>query len=266
MLVYRSIKKFLKTHIFLSLKNKWKYNDIKRGDCMEDILNKVLVVEDEDSIRKFISINLKRSGFVACEASTGEEALKIAEAEDIDAVILDIMLPGIDGFHVCETLRKEHPSVGIIMLTARSQDMDKIMGLEYGADDYMIKPFNPMELILRLKALLRRINGNNPGRGKVIESHPFKIDLYCRKVYKNELELDLTPTEYMLLKIFIENQGKAFTRDDLLNKVWGYEYVGDTKIVDVNIRRLRAKIEDDPSKPVYIETIWGTGYRWNKII
>lgn len=147
------------------------------------------------------------------------------------------------------------------MLTAKGQDMDKIIGLEYGADDYIVKPFNPMEVILRIKAILRRMVKNDDN--ELIEFGPFNIDLYSQKVSKNGDELDLTPKEYMLMKLFLENPYKAFTRDELLNILWGKNYFGDLKIIDVNIRRLRAKIEDNPSEPKYIETIWGTGYRWN---
>jgi DNA-binding response OmpR family regulator len=147
------------------------------------------------------------------------------------------------------------------MLTAKSQDIDKIMGLECGADDYMIKPFNPMELVLRVKSLLRRMDGPEEDK-EVFEYGPFKLDIYSRKLYKDITEIELTPTEYAIIKIFMENPGKALKRDDLLNMVWGYDFVGDPKIVDVNIRRLRSKIEDNPAEPFYIETVWGTGYRW----
>lgn len=151
------------------------------------------------------------------------------------------------------------------MLTAKSQDMDKIIGLEFGADDYMIKPFNPLELVLRVKALIRRtstaVNNNSEN---TLTYGPFKIDVDAQKAYKNNQELDLTPKEYMLLKIFIENPGKALKRDDLLDMAWGYNFMGDSKLVDVNIRRLRSKIEDDASNPTFIETVWGTGYRWHK--
>ena len=222
----------------------------------------ILLVEDEDSIRKFIKVNLQREKFNVLEAGSGEEGLDKVMAEKVDVVVLDIMLPGIDGFKVCETLRKEYPYIGIIMLTARSQDMDKIMGLEYGADDYMIKPFNPMELVLRIKSLLRRMDKKVTDNG-IVENKPFKLDIYSRKLYKNDEEIVLTPTEYSLLKIFIQNPGKAFKRDDLMNMVWGYNFFGDSKIVDVNIRRIRTKIEEDPSQPLYIETVWGTGYRWH---
>ncbi|WP_286909024.1 response regulator transcription factor [Clostridium sp. UBA1652] len=222
---------------------------------------KILVVEDEDSIRGFLTINFKRNNFEVIEANNGEDGVKNALIEKPDVAILDLMLPGIDGFKVCEVLRKEFPSMGIIMLTAKGQDMDKIMGLEYGADDYVVKPFNPIELTLRVKSLLRRI-GKDEEKNESITSGEFVIDLYSQKVYKNQVEIDLTPKEYMMLKIFMENPGKAFSRDELLNIVWDYNFFGDSKIVDVNIRRLRSKVEDNPSEPKYIETVWGTGYRW----
>lgn len=227
-------------------------------------MNKILIVEDEMSIRGFLKINFERNDFIVIEAESGEEGIRKAKLEKPVIAILDVMLPGIDGFKVCEVLRKDFPSMGIIMLTARSQDMDKIMGLEFGADDYMVKPFNPSELILRVKALLRRMDSSQNNKEDVIYSEPFKIDTYAQKVYKDNGEVDVTPKEYLLMKIFAENEGKAFSRDELLDLVWGYDFVGDSKIVDVNIRRLRAKIENDPSNPTYIETVWGRGYRWRK--
>ncbi|MGM0396560.1 MAG: response regulator transcription factor [Bacillota bacterium] len=223
---------------------------------------KVLVVEDEESIRKFIRINLDRSGYQVLEATTGEEGLEIADKEDVDIVVLDVMLPGIDGFEVCRTLRTRHPHLGIIMLTAKSQDIDKIMGLEYGTDDYMTKPFNPTELVLRVKSIERRLESEGGPDASMLEYPPFKIDAYSRLFYRTGQEIELTPTEFSIAKLFIENPGKAFKRDEILNYVWGVDFVGDSKIVDVNIRRLRSKIEEDASQPYYIETVWGVGYRW----
>ncbi|OAA91498.1 response regulator transcription factor [Clostridium coskatii] len=227
-------------------------------------MKKVLIVEDEASIRGFLKINFKRNKFIVIEASTGERALEKARVEDPIVTILDVMLPGMDGFKTCEILRREFPKMGIIMLTARSQDTDKIMGFGFGADDYVIKPFNPQELIARVNALLRRIGLQSDSKNEVLVSGEFKIDEGAMKVYRSEQELELTPKEYMLMKIFIENQGKALNRNELLNLVWGYSYPGDAKIVDVNIRRLREKIEENSSKPKYIETVWGVGYRWRK--
>jgi two-component system, OmpR family, alkaline phosphatase synthesis response regulator PhoP len=222
-------------------------------------MNKILLVEDEESIRGFLKINLQRNNFNVIEAGTGEEGLELANKEKPKIAILDVMLPGIDGFMVCSKLRKEFSDIGIIMLTAKGQDMDKIMGLEYGADDYIVKPFNPLEVVLRVKALLRRLGEDDKEK---LELGPFLIDLYSQKVMKNSIEIDVTPKEYLLMKIFLENPNKAFTRDELLDLVWGENYFGDAKIIDVNIRRLRAKIEDKPSSPEYIETVWGIGYRW----
>lgn len=222
-------------------------------------MNKILLVEDEESIRGFLKINLQRNNFNVIEAGSGEEALELANKEKPKIAILDVMLPGIDGFVVCNNLRNNFPGMGIIMLTAKGQDMDKIMGLEYGADDYIVKPFNPLEVVLRIKALLRRLGSDDKEK---LELGPFVIDIYSQKVLKNNVEIDVTPKEYLLMKIFLENPNKAFNRDELLDLVWGENYFGDSKIIDVNIRRLRAKIEDKPSTPDYIETVWGIGYRW----
>ena len=229
------------------------------GRIME---NKVLIIEDEASIRGFIKINFKRNNFIVIEASSGEEGIEKARLEKPSIVILDVMMPGIDGFRTCEILRQEFPNIGIIMLTARGQDMDKIMGLEYGADDYMVKPFNPLELIARSNALIRRMKNSEKTDSKALISGPFRLNIESMKIFKDNMELELTPKEYLLLKIFIENPNKALSRDELLNLVWGYDFVGDTKIVDVNIRRLREKIELDSSKPAFLETVWGVGYRW----
>ena len=214
-------------------------------------MKKILIVEDEESIRGFLKINLKRNG---------EDGIKIAINEKPAIVILDVMLPGIDGFNVCKRIREEEKNIGIIMLTAKSQDIDKITGLEYGADDYIVKPFNPMELLLRIKAILRRIGDEEEKR--TIEQGRFKIDTYAKKVFKSDKEIDLTPKEYSIIKLFLENPEKAFSRDELMDLIWGENYIADPKIVDVNIRRLRSKIESSSSKQGYIETIWGFGYRW----
>ena len=224
-------------------------------------MERILLVEDEDSIRGFLKINLQRNDLEVIEAATGEEGLELAKSMKPQVAILDVMLPGIDGFMVCSKLRSDFPNMGIVMLTAKGQDMDKIMGLEYGADDYIVKPFNPLEVVLRVKALLRRVNGSKKEKSK-LELGPFVLDLYSQKVIKNSEEIDVTPKEFLLMKIFLENPDKAFSRDELLDLVWGENYFGDVKIIDVNIRRLRAKIEDNPSNPSYIETIWGIGYRW----
>ena len=223
---------------------------------------KILLVEDEEPIRKFVKINLEREGYIIFEAGSGEEGIEVARRERPDIVVLDIMLPGIDGFEVCKTLRGEFPSLGIIMLTAKAEDYDKIMGLQYGTDDYLTKPFNPTELTLRIKSIERRLEPEEVKESNLIVDPPFKIDSYSRKFYKDDEELELTPTEYQIIKIFMTNPGKAMTRDEILRLVWGDDFLGDSKIVDVNIRRLRSKIETNPAKPNYIETVWGTGYRW----
>lgn len=224
---------------------------------------KILLVEDEEAIRKFVKINLEREGYDVYEAGTGEDGIEIAERERPEIVVLDIMLPGIDGFEVCKKLRQEFPNLGIIMLTAKAEDYDKIMGLQYGTDDYLTKPFNPTELTLRIKSLERRLEPEEFERKDMIVYEPFKLDSYARKFYKDDKELELTPTEYQIMKNFMENPGKALKRDEILNLVWGEDFIGDSKIVDVNIRRLRSKIEENAAKPKYIETVWGLGYRWH---
>lgn len=228
--------------------------------------NKILIVDDEDPIRQFMKINLDYQGYQTVEASSGEEAIKIFEKEKPAVAILDIMLPGISGYEVCEKIRTQSPMTGIIMVSAKSQDIDKILGLEKGADDYIIKPFNPQELILRVKSLMRRVNlsqsTSKEENKDVISDGPFTLDIYAKSFFKNDMEIDVTPTEFTILQNFIKNKGKAMTRDEIMAKTWGDSYSNDTKIVDVNIRRIRAKIEDNPAKPEYIETVWGTGYRW----
>lgn len=223
---------------------------------------KVLVVEDEASIRKFIVINLERSGFVIYEADTGEKGLELAANCKPDVLVLDVMLPGVDGFEVCKRVRRDMPDIAIIMLTARTQDADKITGLELGADDYMVKPFNPLELIARINTILRRTSS---GRAQVSSSIPFRnllMDIDSQRFFKNGTEIELTPTEFAVLKLFMSNPGRALSRNELLNTVWGRNYFGDLKTLDVYIRRIREKIEDNPSQPQFIETVWGYGYRW----
>ena len=228
--------------------------------------NKVLILDDEDSIRQFMKINLEYQGYQTVEAATGEEALKVFEEEKPSVAILDVMLPGISGFDVCQSIREKSPRTGIIMVSAKSQDIDKILGLERGADDYIIKPFNPQELILRVRSLMRRVNlttaETESKSTKTLSDGPFTLDLYSKTFYKNQDEIDVTPTEFTILENFIQNKGKAMTRDEIMEETWGENYSNDTKIVDVNIRRIRAKIEQDPAKPQFIETVWGTGYRW----
>ncbi|AWX53979.1 DNA-binding response regulator [Brevibacillus brevis] len=227
---------------------------------------KVLLLEDEKSIRDFVRINLKREGYEVIEAGTGEEALDLADQQsDIVIAILDVMLPGIDGFEVCGQLRKKYPRLGIIMLTAKSQELDKVMGLEFGADDYVSKPFSPAELLARVKALHRRLTPIPEVEDKnEINIAPFTLLLDERKLIRAEHEIDLTPKEFAIIKLLAENANKAISRDEILTAVWGQFFVGDLKIVDVNIRRIRQKIEDDPAHPTFLETVWGYGYLWRK--
>lgn len=226
---------------------------------------KVLVVEDESHIRSFIVVNLNISNFDVKEASSGEEALKICKSYTPDVAILDIMLPGIDGYKLCEILREKFPDIAIIMLTAKSQDMDKIIGLNIGADDYMVKPFNPMELISRIRAILRRIKrfSENELSNNLIKCKNLALDIKSQKLFKDSEEIPLTQREYSLIKVFMENVDKAFNRDELLNLAWGENFFGDYKTVDVHVRRLREKIEQDSSNPEFIKTIWGYGYRFS---
>ncbi|GEN36257.1 response regulator transcription factor [Aneurinibacillus danicus] len=223
---------------------------------------KILLIEDERSIRGFITINLKRHKFTVIEATTGEEGLQKVKTERPDLVLLDVMLPGIDGFDVCCSLRKDFPHIAVIMLTARGEDMDKLMGLELGADDYIVKPFNPLELTARIHAVLRRVKQPVSKPKRNMESGPFRLDLQARRFFKNEQEIDVTPREFNILKMFMTNSAQALSRDEILDLSWGTDFVGDPKTVDVHIRRLREKIEDNPSRPAYIETVWGFGYCW----
>ncbi|MCI5675371.1 MAG: response regulator transcription factor [Ezakiella sp.] len=221
---------------------------------------KILVVEDEDAIRRFIKINIKRQNWEVDEASSGEEAFKMIKDKLYDCVLLDLMLPGISGIEVAKKIRKSNEAVGIIMLTAKSQDQDKIEGLESGADDYITKPFNPTELILRIKGLVKRVD--TVPLQKVIKDGDFELDSEKREFRKNGEYIELTPTEFAIMELFMQNPEKAFTRDELLDRIWGDSFFGESKIVDVNIRRIRSKIEEDAANPKYINTVWGVGYRY----
>ena len=226
-------------------------------------MKKVLVLEDESSIRSFIVINLRRAGYDVIEAETGEEGLEqLKENPDTKVTLLDIMLPGIDGFEVCRRIRATNTKIGIIMLTARSQEMDKVTGLMTGADDYVTKPFSPAELTARVDALFRRAGGEEVLPSGEIRQDPFLLNTRNRTLEKNGQRVKLTQVEYSIVKLFMENPGKALSREEILDCVWGKEYFGELKIVDVNIRRLRIKIEDDPQKPTYVNTVWGYGYKW----
>ena len=227
-------------------------------------MKKVLVLEDESSIRSFVVINLRRSGYEPIEAETGEQALEQLRIHpDIRVALLDVMLPGIDGFEVCRRARAADSQLGIIMLTAKSQEMDKVTGLMTGADDYVTKPFSPTELTARIDALYRRIG--NPGEGEMsieLNQGPFRLNTRNRTLEKNGQRIKLTQIEYSIMKLFMDNPGKALSREDILHSVWGRDYFGELKIVDVNIRRLRIKIEDNATIPTYITTVWGYGYKW----
>ena len=226
-------------------------------------MKKILVLEDETSIRSFVVINLNRAGYEVIEAGTGAEAFEqLRSHPDIKVAILDIMLPDTDGFEVCRKIRTADPHIGIIMLTARTQEMDKVTGLMTGADDYITKPFSPAELTARVDALFRRT-----GIAEVFDSGefvqgPFRLNTKNRTLEKNGERIKLTQVEYSIMKMFMDNPGSALSREDILNTVWGRDYFGELKIADVNIRRLRIKIEDDPTNPTYITTVWGFGYKW----
>lgn len=223
---------------------------------------KVLVVDDEPSIVELIRFNLVREGFKVTAAYSGGGLLDRIRAERPDLVILDIMLPGEDGLTICREIRKES-NLPIIMLTAKDSETDKVLGLELGADDYITKPFSPRELIARVRAVLRRSSGEESAETKkqVLKVRDLMLDGERHLVTLNGRELDLPPKEFELLRILMENPGRVLTREYLLETIWGYEYIGETRTVDVHIRRLRQKIEPDPSQPVYIETVHGFGYR-----
>lgn len=231
-------------------------------------MKRVLVCEDENSIREFVVINLKRSGYEVLEAGNGEDALRLYDESqgNVDVALLDIMLPGMDGFAVCRELRKRDDALGIIILTARTQEMEKVGGLMMGADDYVTKPFSPSELVARVDALHRRVLSAR-SRDEVnylekITSGDFVINLRNRTLKKHGLPVELTQVEFQIMEYFFTNPDKALSRTDILDRVWGEEYFGEEKIVDVNIRRLRMKIEDTPSDPKHILTVWGLGYKW----
>ena len=226
-------------------------------------MKKVLILEDEENIRSFVVINLRRAGYQVVEAGTGEEALeKLRQNPDIGVAILDIMLPDMDGFEVCRRIRATTRQMGVIMLTARAQEMDKVTGLMTGADDYVTKPFSPAELTARIDALFRRLGGDIRVDSELLTQGPFVMNTRNHTLEKNGNRIRLTQVEYAILKLFMQNPGRALSREDILSAVWGREYEGELKIVDVNIRRLRIKVEDDATTPRYITTVWGFGYKW----
>lgn len=226
--------------------------------------NEILLVEDDDNIRRFITIHLTSNGFVVNEAALGAEALLNFEMSRPDIVVLDIMLPDADGFEICRKLREKDPATIIVFLTARGQDLDKIKGLEIGADDYIVKPFNPLELVARIKAILRRTDIALQPQRLVLQSGPIRMDLNSNKVFKRDDCIELTPKEFHMIRTFLEHPNTALTRNELLNLVWGEDFIGDPKTVDVHVRKLREKIEDDSSNPYWIETVWGLGYRFRE--
>ena len=228
---------------------------------------KILIVDDEEHIVELLDFNLKNAGYETFIAVDGIEAVKIAKEEKPNLILLDLMIPGMDGFDVCKEIKKDKDmkNTSIIMLTAKGEELDKILGLELGADDYMTKPFSVRELLARVKAVLRRTSTFNEEENDVYESKSLKIDFERHEVNINEKKVDLTLKEFELLKILIKNKGKILKREMLLDKIWGYEYIGETRTVDVHIRYLRKKIEEDDKNPKFIETIRGVGYRFNPI-
>ena len=229
-------------------------------------MKRILVCEDEDAIRDFVVINLKRAGYDVVDVPSGEDALEVYEKYDgdFDIALLDLMMPGMDGFSLCKWLRTKSTTIGIIVLSAKTQEMDKVNALMIGADDYITKPFSPSELVARVDAIHRRVTLNSeikPTDADII-CGPFRINEKSRTIFKNDKPIDLTQVEYHIMEYFMKNQSSALDRKSILSQIWGESYFGDDKIVDVNIRRLRMKIEDDPSNPRYIITIWGYGYKW----
>ena len=233
-------------------------------------MKRVLIAEDESAIREIIAITLKRAGYNVTEACDGQQALDIYREKngEFDVVLLDIMMPNVDGLEVCKTLRGISGTLGIIMLTAKTQEMDKVSGLLMGADDYITKPFSPSELMARVDSVYRRVALNTrpvvqqPVRADKIILEPFELNLRNRTLSKNGVFIELTQVEFQIIEFFFTNPGKALSRNDILKEVWGESYFGDEKVVDVNIRRLRMKVEDAPSIPQHLVTVWGMGYKW----
>ncbi len=231
-------------------------------------MKRILVVEDEQSIRDLLTLNLKLADYDVVSTDSAESAVEVYNKSEqkFDVALFDIMLPGINGLTLCETIRRKDNKIGILMLSSKSQEQDKIAGLSIGADDYVTKPFSTAELIARIDAVYRRCASADvvPKQDiKEIKSGEFVLDVSSRTLTKNGQLLDLTQVEFQIMEMFMENPKTALDRDSILQKVWGKNYFGDVKIVDVNIRRLRMKIEDQPSEPKNIMTIWGYGYRWN---
>jgi DNA-binding response OmpR family regulator len=228
----------------------------------EDFKKTILVVDDEKMIRNLLNINLTKEGYNVIEAVDGLEAVELATEKKPDLILLDVMIPKLDGLSVCKRI-KNTMNVPILMVTAKDSEVDKILGLELGADDYVTKPFSPAELTARVDALYRRLNPEeSDNSGVEITSGPFVLNVRNRTLEKNGTRLKLTQIEYLLMKLFMENPGKAMSREEILHAVWGYDFAGELKTVDVNMRRLRIKIEKDPTDPEYLTTVWGYGYKW----
>ena len=257
--MYMKSQKTPTTRILNLLSNSWLIINENKG---AESMTTILVLDDEITIRSFITLKMKHAGFNVLETDTGEKALDLLENHNVDIIILDVMLPGIDGFQVCKQIRKKNEKIGIIMLTSRVQSKDHVHGLTIGADDYIKKPFNIIELIARVQSLLRRVKETKKDMAS-IHSEPFKLNILQEKLYKDGIKIDLTPTEYIILRYLMENSIKPIPRDELLNKIWGINCVGNKKAIDVNINRLRQKIEPSPSNPQFLLTVWGKGYRWN---
>ena len=232
-------------------------------------MKRVLVVEDEASIREMVALNLKMAGWDVLEAESAEAARELlSKNPGCDAALLDVMLPGMNGFSLCETIRRDDSEIGIIILSAKGQEEDKVRGLSIGADDYITKPFSVSELLARLTALCRRLHRSSAAEqpqdgAERLVSGSFVLDQKSRMLYKAGQSIDLTQVEFQIMELFFRNPGTALVREKILEGVWGKGYYGDVKIVDVNIRRLRMKVEDKPSSPEHILTVWGYGYRWN---
>ncbi len=229
-------------------------------------MKRILVVEDENSIRDFVVINLQRAGYEVFDVASGEEAVREYERMEgnFDVALLDIMMPGMNGIELCKWIRERSGDIGIIMLSAKSQEVDKVTGLMTGADDYVTKPFSPSELVARVDAICRRVRVNRSKKddGETISTGPFMLDFHNRILYQNGNAVELTQVEYHIVEVLIKNKNNPVDRMTILRHIWGESYVGEDKIIDVNIRRIRMKIEQDPSSPKYIHTVWGFGYKW----
>lgn len=225
---------------------------------------KILVVDDEKLLVKGIKFNLEQDGYMVETAFDGEEAVRLAHDDSIDLILLDLMLPKMDGLSVCRSIRA-FSNVPIIMLTAKNDDIDKILGLEYGADDYITKPFNIREVTARIKAILRRVNPVSKGdKDKILVSGDITLDYNFKRITVRDSVVELTSKEFDLLELFLKSPGKVYTRENLLDIAWGFDYPGDARTVDVHIRRLREKIEKNPAEPEYIKTKWGVGYYYKQ--